>query len=124
MTFVEQHCRRTYQRACPACGSWNLKPQTPIDVEIDITDVRKALGQYARAVKTGATPLQGPCYIMCFDCFHKGPSVDCSGRTSEDVGCDKAVFDEMKRLWREHDYKPNIPLCDMSHRNPARKKET
>ena len=107
MKLVEQHCRRTYKRACPSCGSWNLKPQTPIDVDIDITDVRKALGQYACAIKAGATPLKGPCYIMCFDCFYKGPSVDCSGRTSEDVGCDKAVFDEMKRLWREHDYKPN-----------------
>ena len=111
MKLLEQHCRRTYKRACPACGSWNLKPQTPVDVEIDITDVRKALGQYARAIKAGATPLIGPCYIMCFDCFHKGPSVDCTGRTSEDVGRDKAVFDEMKRLWREHDYlKPNTIL--------------
>jgi len=110
MTLAERHCRRTYERACPACGSWNLKPQTPIDVEIDITDARKALGQYARAIKAGATPLKGPCYIMCFNCCYKGPAVDCSGRTSEDVGRDAAVFSEMKRLWREHDYKPNAAI--------------
>jgi hypothetical protein len=107
MKLVEAYCRRTYQRACPACGSWNLKPQTPVDVKIDITDVRKALGQYARSIKNGATPLKGPCYIMCFDCFHKGPAVDCSGRTAEDVSRDKSVFDEMKHLWREHDFRPN-----------------
>ena len=98
-----QYSKRIYKRACPACGSWNLIAQTPIDVEIDITDARKALGQYARATKSGATPLKGPCYIMCFDCCHKGPAVDCSGRTSEDVGRDRAVFDEMKRLWFEHE---------------------
>jgi hypothetical protein len=106
VNLTENHCRKTYQRACPSCGSWNLKPQTPIDVDIDITDAHKALGQYFRAIKAGATPLKGPCYIMCFDCLYKGPSVDCRGRTSEDVGRDKAVFAEMKRLWLEHEYIP------------------
>ena len=119
MNLVEQHCKRTYKRACPSCGSWNLKPQTPIDIEIDITDARKALGQYASAVKGGATRLKGPCYIMCWDCHYKGPSVDCSGRTSQDVGQDKVVFDEMKRLWLEHEYTPNQAL-DLTRKDPRK----
>ena len=101
MNLVEAHCKRTYKRPCPKCGSWNIKPQMPIDVEIDITDARKALGQYARAIKAGATPLKGPCFIMCFDCGHKSPAVDCSGMTSEEVGRDKRVWSEMVKLWVE-----------------------
>ena len=74
-------------------------PQTPIDVDIDIADARKALGQYVRAIKAGATPLKGPCFIMCRACGYKAQAVDCSGRTSEDVGQDKEVWAEMLRLW-------------------------
>ena len=104
--IVERYMRETYKRACPVCGSWNLKPQMPIDVDMeDPTDPKAVLKAWVRATKSGHTPLKGPCYIMCFDCFHKGPSVDCTGRTSEDVSKDKDVFTEMKRLWAEHDYK-------------------
>lgn len=38
---------------------------------------------------------------MCRDCNFKAPAVDCSGRTSEEVGQDPKVFAEMKRLWLE-----------------------
>ena len=97
--IVERTKQRLFEAPCPECGSWDLIGQSPIDVDIDVSDARKALGQYARAKKTGATPLKGPCFIMCKDCGHKGPAVDCAGRTSEDVGADPAVFTEMKRLW-------------------------
>jgi len=36
---------------------------------------------------------------MCWGCGHKGPSVDCTGRTSEDCRADRALNAEMKRLW-------------------------
>ena len=101
MNLVERQKQRTYKEPCPICNSWNIIPQTPIDVEIDITDARKALGQYARAKKNGATPLKGPCFIMCKDCGFKAPSVDCKGKTSEEVGQDQEIFAEMKRLWLE-----------------------
>lgn len=77
-----------------------MKPQIPIRMDVSEKDTAKQIvGKWARAIKSGATQLEGPAYLMCFDCFHKGPSVDCTGRTSEDVARDKAVYDEMKRLW-------------------------
>jgi hypothetical protein len=103
MNLVDANRKRTYKKPCPKCGSWEIIPQMPIDVDIDVTDAKKALGQYARAIKAGATPLKGPCFIMCRACGHKGQSVDCSGRTSEDVGRDTKVFTEMKRLWIEQE---------------------
>lgn len=57
------------------------------------------IGKWARATKAGATPLEGPCYYMCLGCLHKGPAVDCTGRTSEDCRSDRALNAEMKRLW-------------------------
>jgi hypothetical protein len=41
-------------------------------------------------------------YYACKDCGHKGPSVDCSGRTSEECRADCALNTEMKRLWNQH----------------------
>ena len=92
--------------ACPACGSWDFRAQTPVDLDLseeDLKDPRKALGKWARAKKEGHTPLRGPVFFMCFNCDHKGPAVNCSGRTAEDVGQDPAVFTEMKRLWNEQE---------------------
>lgn len=89
---------------CPKCGGYNLQSQTPIKLAEPITKgdtARSILGKYARAIKGGATPLEGPCFIQCRDCRHKGPAVDCSGRTSEEVGQDREVYAEMKRLWKE-----------------------
>ena len=95
---------RQKMQPCPKCGGYNLKYQAPIRIDDplpDDLDARKMLGIWARARKKGATPLKGPVYLMCFDCFHKGPSVDCSGRTSEDVSCDPIVNTEVKRMWNE-----------------------
>ena len=91
-------------KPCPKCGSWDIKAQTPIvsDVtEEDLNDPRKVIGKWARAHRDGPVMLKGPCYFMCFSCWHHGPPVDCKGRTSEDVGQDREVFTEMKRLWNE-----------------------
>ena len=95
---------------CPACGSYNMKPQMPIQIELTGTETaRQLMGKWARAKKAGATPLEGPCYYMCGVCLHKGPAVDCTGRTSEDAGQDRALNAEMKRLWNAQT--PNAKLC-------------
>jgi hypothetical protein len=90
---------------CPKCNSRNIKPQTPIkipkDTEFDINNPKKLLGQYAKIIKIGETQLEGPVYFMCFDCFHKGPLLDCSGKTSEEVGQDPIIYQKMKDLWNE-----------------------
>ena len=87
---------------CPACGSYKMKPQMPIQMALTGDEtVPQALGKWARATKAGATPLEGLCYYMCWDCGHKGPAVDCTGRTSEDCRQDRALNAEMKRLWNE-----------------------
>lgn len=94
-------------KPCPKCGGYNIKSQTPIEMHISGADSpRQVLGKWARTVKAGHTPLQGPVYIMCFDCLHKGPAMDCTGRTSEEVGQDKQVFKTIKRLWNEQRRKP------------------
>ena len=85
---------------CPKCGSYNMKPQMPIQIELTGTETTpQLLGKWARAMKAGATPLEGPAYYMCWDCGHKGPAVDCTGRASEDARQDRALNAEMKRLW-------------------------
>lgn len=86
--------------ACPRCGSYDMKPQTPIMIDMTGEETpRQLLGKWVRTTKAGATPLEGPVFMMCWECGHKGPSVDCSGRTREDVGMDPAVNAEIKRLW-------------------------
>ena len=85
---------------CPKCGGYDMKPQMPIQIELDSeSTVRQVIGSWARATKAGATPLKGPCYYACWACGHKGPAVDCSGRTSEDARKDSTLNAEMKRLW-------------------------
>lgn len=92
-------------KPCKKCGS-NLRHQVPIKLNEDLPepfDAKKMLGIWARARKDGKTPLEGTAYLMCGDCLHKGPSVDVSGRTAEDVGKDPVVAKEMKRLWNEEE---------------------
>lgn len=89
---------------CPKCGSYDMKPQTPIKLneefsKKDLENPKKLLGQWARKKMTGEDWLEGPCYFMCFECGHKGPSVDCSGRTSTEIGQDRQVYAKMKELW-------------------------
>lgn len=87
---------------CPKCGGCHLGYSTPIRMKEPITasdGARQILGKWARSVKDGHTMLEGPVRIVCRDCHHKGPPMDCAGRTSEEVGKDKAVAAEVRRLW-------------------------
>lgn len=85
---------------CPKCGSFNMKPQMPIQIELTGKESAPHLvAKWAKTIRAGSTPLEGPCYYMCWNCLHKGPSVDCTGRTSEDARQDAALNSEMKRLW-------------------------
>lgn len=87
---------------CPKCGSYEMTPQMPIKIELTGEETpTQLMGKWARAVKSGVTILKGPCYYQCFGCGHKGPAVDCTGRTSEDARQDQALNAEMKRLWNE-----------------------
>lgn len=87
---------------CPKCNSYDMMYQTPIKIPEEIPkDVtpKQLLGIWVRATKKGETPLEGPSYMMCRNCGHKGPSVDCTGRTSEDVTSDPIVAKKIKELW-------------------------
>lgn len=85
---------------CPKCGSYDMKPQMPIVMKTTGDEtVHQLVGKYARATRAGTTPLEGPCYYVCWVCGHKGPAVDCTGRTSEECRQDRALNAEMKRLW-------------------------
>lgn len=92
-------------KPCPKCGSYHFMHQTPIKMDEPITpqDTAKSLlGKWARAQKGHLgedSEMEGPVFIMCFDCGHKGPSVDCTGMTRGQVGRSKPVADEVKRLW-------------------------
>ena len=89
-------------KACPRCGGYKLGYQTPVRQMEPLREgesVKSIVGKWARAVKAGNNALEGPVFVWCQACFHKGPALDCTGRTAEDVGRDKVVADEVKRLW-------------------------
>lgn len=85
---------------CPKCGGYDMKPQIPIALETTGSEtIPQLIGKWARATKPGTTPIAGPAYFVCWSCGHKGPSVDCTGRTSEDCRADKTLNATMKLLW-------------------------
>lgn len=87
-------------KACPKCGGYNIGYSTPIKLDGPMPDTAKGmLAAWAKARKGGSTPLEGTCRITCRGCGHLGPAVSVEGRTAEDVGRDKAVAAETKRLW-------------------------
>lgn len=89
---------------CPKCGSYNMRPQMPIRLELTGNETaQQAVNKWARATETGASQLDGPCYYMCMDCLHKGPAVNCAGRNSEEARKDRALNSEMKRMWNEQE---------------------
>ncbi len=91
---------------CPKCGSWNLGYQSPIKTQIEATDsAEDVLKKYFSETKSGKTPLQGPVFIWCWECFHKGPALDCTGRTSEEVNSDREVARKVRSLWNEQQEK-------------------
>lgn len=99
-------------RPCPKCGSTDIKAQTPVRVDagaVDMNDPASMVKHWVKIKNSGQDWLEGPVYFMCWSCKHHGPSTDCSGRTSTDVGKDKEVYAEMKRLWNEQ------KLCKHEH---------
>ena len=89
-------------KECPNCGSYHFKFQTPIKMEtpIEATDSPKQMvKKWAKEMLKEDVYMEGPVFIMCFDCGHKGPSVDCSGRTLYDVGKDAKLSSDVKMLW-------------------------
>jgi hypothetical protein len=92
----------TPMKACPTCGSYNFRFQTPIKLKEPVASTDTAaqlVGKWARAIKDGNTPLEGPVFIMCFDCGHKSAPVDCTGMTAEEVGRSAAVAKETIQRW-------------------------
>lgn len=95
-------------KPCPRCYSYNMKWQTPIRMESigDGDAAADIVQKWARATRDGLTPLEGPVYLHCADCLHRGPALDCSGMTREEVGRDRHVAAEVKRLWNSQ-----APYC-------------
>lgn len=87
--------------ACPSCGSYNLGFQTPIK-----TKGGETLKQLVAMSIRGGNELKGPVYIKCWKCHHAGPSLDCSGRTRDDVGRDAHVAATVKALWNSQTSQP------------------
>jgi hypothetical protein len=91
-------------KPCPKCGSYSLIHQTPIKMAEPITagdSAKQAVGKWAREMSRGDPQMEGPVFIMCRDCFHKGPSMDCTGMTRSQVGQSREVSDTVKRLWND-----------------------
>jgi hypothetical protein len=87
---------------CPECGSYDIGYSTPIKLPEELPgafNAKEFLKVWSKAVRGGATPLVGTSCMICRECGHRGPSIDVSGRTKEDVGKDPKVADELKRLW-------------------------
>lgn len=87
---------------CPNCGGYNFKFQTPIKMKnpIEANDTPKQMvKKWANEMLKENVYLEGPVFIMCFDCGYKGPSVDCSGKTRDEVGQDAEVAKKVKELW-------------------------
>lgn len=93
---------RQEMEPCPKCGGYNLKYQTPIKRAGGLRKpllTKELLVAWVKSVQEDGGELQGPCYIMCFDCWHRGPSLDCTGRKSTDVGRDPEIARKIKELW-------------------------
>lgn len=91
---------------CPKCDGFDIGYSTPIKIDGEWPNTARGLiSAWAKAHKKGNTPLEGTCRIMCRKCGHKGPSVDVTGRTAEDIGMDPIVAAAAKRLWNSQEKK-------------------
>ena len=91
---------------CPKCGSYDMFPQMPIEMELkDADEPEKIVGRWAKLTASGGAVLEGPCYYMCMNCLHNGPSVNCAGRSAEEARKDPELNREMKRLWNSQPYR-------------------
>lgn len=99
-------------KPCPKCGSYRMMYQTPIVMKEPIvgTDTaQQMVGKWARAVKDGNEVMEKDVFIMCRDCGHRAPGVDCAGRLRSEVGRDGALSAEVKRLWNEQKFEGPQP---------------
>ena len=85
---------------CPKCGSYEMEPQIPVRLAVSpAATPREALVAYVRSSAAGPLVVEGPAYYQCGSCGHKGPAVDCTGRTSDDCRRDPILYSKMKALW-------------------------
>ncbi len=85
---------------CPMCGSYNMATRAPIQMNLSRDDDAKTtVKKWAKANWDGSAYLEGPVYIVCQDCFHRGPAVDCSGKRSCEVMGDREIYAKMRDLW-------------------------
>ena len=85
---------------CPKCGSYHLGYSVPIKLDAPLPDAAKdILKMWARATRDGHTPLKGTEGMVCRECHHRGPTVDVTGMTSEEVCKSVEIAKEIKRLW-------------------------
>ena len=85
-------------KPCPRCGSKDIKPRMPIKAYLRYDEILKIFTKGNTSMFENHL-LEGPCYFMCFNCAHKGPSIDYSDRTASDVNQNKEIYEEMKELW-------------------------
>jgi len=86
---------------CPKCGGYDMQPQIPVRLSVpDSATPREVLTVYFQSAAAGpAAAVEGPAYFQCGSCWHKGPAVDCTGRTSDDCRKDARLYAQMKALW-------------------------
>jgi hypothetical protein len=94
---------RQEMEPCPKCGSFELRYQVPIVLPGEVGDTPKELvSAWAKATRSGSTELEGVAYLQCGECLCRGPVIDVSGRTSEDVRSDPVVAQAIKDVWNKH----------------------
>ena len=108
MSDVKYHNRQKWiesifgepMKPCPKCDSYELNYQTPIKMNVpeDYTP-QEMLMEWLNNPNSRTNKLEGPCFIMCWDCGHRGPAVDCSGKTLEDVSDNPEINKKMINLW-------------------------
>jgi len=91
-------------KPCPKCGSYNMAYQMPIKVPAAEIEKMAQLSlqeamSIAFALSKDSGEIEGPVYLRCMNCYHRGPAVDCTGRDAHDVKLDPLINKEVKRLW-------------------------
>lgn len=106
MKRTQQHAEFAFgckMNPCPKCGSWNIKYQVPIEIDIPKgASARQILSAWAREQAKGPR-LKGYGFIMCFDCGYKGPHVSTEGMTYGQANKSVEFADKMKAAWNNQD---------------------
>lgn len=84
---------------CPKCGGYNLATRIPIKIDLDENDdAPTTIKKWVKAQQEGPI-LEGIAYIVCQDCFHRGPEFDCGHMGYDEVMKSPDASKEIKRLW-------------------------